>query len=125
MLNNARKVLIGINENYEREIFEACIASQSEREKWSTILSKISEKIQVIGKSKNKIVGHDISGSTSFGLNDLSDAMQALKSKVSNNSKLGAFGKMLLPSNAKRFLITTQLTDVLPIIQNELSFLVK
>lgn len=104
MLNNARKVLIGINENYEREIFEACIASQSEREKWSTILSKISEKIQVIGKSKNKIVGHDISGSTSFGLNDLSDAMQALKSKVSNNSKLGAFGKMLLPSNAKKIL---------------------
>ena len=104
MLNNARKVLIGINENYEREIFEACIASQSEREKWSTILSKISEKIQVIGKSKNKIVGHDISGSTSLGLNDLSDAMQALKSKVSNNSKLGAFGKMLLPSNAKKIL---------------------
>jgi len=104
ILNNARKVLIGINENYEREIFEACIASQSEREKWSTILSKISEKIQVIGKSKNKIVGHDISGSTSLGLNDLSDAMQALKSKVSNNSKLGAFGKMLLPSNAKKIL---------------------
>ena len=104
MLNNARKVLIGINENYEREIFKVCIASQSEREKWSTILSKISEKIQVIGKSKNKIVGHDISGSTSLGLNDLSDAMQALKSKVSNNSKLGAFGKMLLPSNAKKIL---------------------
>lgn len=104
MLNNAHKVLLGINENYEREIFEACIASQNEREKWNTILSKISEKIQVIGKSKNKIVGHDISGSTPLGLNDLSDAMQALKSKVSNNSKLGAFGKMLLPSNAKKIL---------------------
>lgn len=104
MLNNARKILVSINEKYEREIFESCITSQSEREKWSTILSKISEKIQVIGKSKNKIVGHDISGSTSLGLNDLSDAMQALKSKVSNNSKLGAFGKMLLPSNAKKIL---------------------
>lgn len=104
LLNNARKVLVGINENYEREIFEACIASQSEREKWNTILSKISEKIQIIRKSKNKIVGHDISGSTSLGLNDLSDAMQALKSKVSNNSKLGTFAKMLLPSNAKKIL---------------------
>lgn len=104
MLNNARKILVGINEKYECEIFEACIASQSEREKWSTILSKISEKIQIIGKSKNKIVGHDISGSSSLGLNELSDAMQALKAKVSNNSELGTFAKMLLPSNAKKIL---------------------
>ena len=80
MLNNARKVLVSINENYEREIFEACITSQSEREKWNTVLSKISEKIQIIGKSKNKIVGHDISGSTSLELNDLIDILQALKS---------------------------------------------
>jgi hypothetical protein len=104
MLNNARKILVGINEKYECEIFEACIASQSEREKWSTILSKISEKIQIIRKSKNKIVGHDISGSSSLGLNELSDAMQALKAKVSNNSELGTFAKMLLPSNAKKIL---------------------
>lgn len=104
MLNNARKILVSINENFEREIFESCITSQSEREKWSTILSKISEKIEVIGKSKNKIVGHDISGSTTLGLNDLSDAMQALKAKVSNNSKLGTFAKMLLSSNAKKIL---------------------
>ena len=104
MLNNARKILVSINEKYEREIFESCITSQSEREKWSTILSKISEKIQVIGKSKNKIVGHDISGSTTLGLNDLSDAMQALKAKASTNSRLGTFAKMLLPSNVKKIL---------------------
>lgn len=104
MLNNARKILVGINENYEREIFEACITSQSEREKWSTILSKISEKIQIIGKSKNRIVGHDISGSTSLALNDLTDAVQTLKSKVSNNAKLGTFAKILLSSNAKKVL---------------------
>ncbi len=104
MLNNARKILVSINENYEREIFEACITSQSEREKWNIILFKISEKIQIIGKSKNKIVGHDISGSTSLELNDLTDAIQALKSKVSNNAKLGTFAKMLLSSNAKKIL---------------------
>lgn len=103
-LNDARKILISINENYEHEIFKACITSQSEREKWNTILSKISEKIQIIGKSKNKIVGHDISGSTSLELNDLTDAMQSLKSKVSNNAKLGTFAKMLLSSNAKKVL---------------------
>jgi hypothetical protein len=105
-LNNAHKILVSINEKYEREIFEACITSQSEREKWSTILSKISEKIQVIGKSKNRIVGHDISGSTPLNLNELLDAIQALKYKVSNNSKLSTFAKMLLPANAKMILET-------------------
>ncbi|OGM24335.1 hypothetical protein A2627_02750 [Candidatus Woesebacteria bacterium RIFCSPHIGHO2_01_FULL_39_28] len=104
MLNDARKVLIAINEGYEREIFTACITSQSEREKWTTILAKISEKVLIIGKSRNAIVGHDISGSTSLTLNELADAIVALKSKVSNNTKLGTFGKMLLPANAKKIL---------------------
>jgi len=104
LLNSARKVLIAINENYERNIFNACITSQSEREKWKTILSKISEKIQIIGKSRNKIVGHDISGSTSLSLNELTDAINLLKSKVSNGSKLGTFGKILLSSGAKKIL---------------------
>src|SRR3989338_4239192 len=104
MLNDARKVLVAINEGYEREIFTACITSQSEREKWTTILAKISEKVLIIGKSRNAIVGHDISGSTSLTLNELADAIVALKSKVSNNTKLGTFGKMLLPANAKKIL---------------------
>src|SRR3989344_241922 len=104
LLNSARKVLLAINENYERNIFNACITSQSEREKWKTILSKISEKIQIIGKSRNKTVGHDISGSTPLSLNELTDAISSLKSKVSNGAKLGAFGKMLLSANAKKIL---------------------
>jgi very-short-patch-repair endonuclease len=104
MLNNARKILVSINEDYKREIFGSCIASQSEREKWNTILSKISEKIETIGKSKNRIVGYDILGSTSLELNDLTDAIQALKSKASNNKKLGTFTRMLLSSNAKKIL---------------------
>src|SRR3990167_7956529 len=104
LLNSARKVLVAINENYERDIFDACITSQSEREKWRTILSKISDKIEIIGKSRNKIVGHDISGSTSLSLNELTDAISSLKSKVSNGAKLGTFGKILLSANAKRIL---------------------
>lgn len=104
MLNNARKVLITINENYERDIFNACNTSQSEREKWKTILSKISEKIQIIGKSRNTIVGHDISGSTSLSLNELTDAIDSLKAKVANGSKLGTFGRMLLSAGAKKIL---------------------
>ena len=104
LLNSARKVLVAINENYEHDIFNACITSQSEREKWKTILSKISEKIEIIGKNRNKIVGHDISGSTPLSLNELTDAISSLKSKVSNGAKLGAFGKMLLSANAKKIL---------------------
>ncbi len=104
MLNSARKILIAINENYEREIFNACITSQSEREKWKVILQKISEKIQTIGKNRNKIVGHEISGSASLSLNDLADALGVLKSKVPNGSKLGTFGKMLLSANVKKIL---------------------
>lgn len=103
-LNNANKVLSTINEDYEHEIFNACTTSESEREKWKTILTKISEKIQIIGKSKNKIVGHDISGSTTISLNDLADAVQEITSKVSNNTKLSTFGKMLLSTNAKKAL---------------------
>jgi len=105
MLNNAQKILISINnEDCEHEIFDMCSVSQNERDKWNTILSKISDRIQVIGKNRNKIVGHDISGSISLGLNDLVDAISNLKSRVSNNSKLGTFGKMLLSTNAKKIL---------------------
>lgn len=104
LLNSARKVLVAINENYERDIFNACITSQSEREKWKTILSKISDKIEIIGKSRNKIVGHDISGSISLSLNELTDAISSLKSKVSNGGKLGTFGKILLSADAKKIL---------------------
>jgi len=103
-LNDARKVLSAINEDYEQEIFHACVTSQSEREKWVNILSKISERIGVIGKCRNSVVGHDISGTVELGLNDLSDAMDILKSKVGNAAKLGTFGKLLLPTNAKKIL---------------------
>lgn len=103
-LNNARKVLSAINEDYEQEIFHACVTSQSEREKWINILSKISQKIGVVGKCRNDVVGHDISGNVDLGLNDLSDAMDILKSKVGSGAKLGTFGKLLLPANAKKIL---------------------
>ncbi len=104
MLNLARKALLSINEGFEREIFNICITSDSERNKWNTVLTKISEKIVIIGKSRNKIVGHDISGKVDLSLNDLYDAVNAIKAKVSNNSKMGTFAKMLLSTNAKKVL---------------------
>lgn len=104
MLNDAHKVLTSMNDNYEREIFSACITSQSERDKWRAILSKTSERIQIISSNKNKIVGHDIAGSTPLSLNEFTDAIKAIRSKVTNGSKLGTFGKMLLSANAKKIL---------------------
>ena len=104
-LEDAKKVLLSINRSDELEIFNACITSQNEKEKWNVILEKISEKIEIIGKSKNKIVGHDISGTNPLPtINDLSDAINSIKSKVLNGSKLGSFGKMLLPANSKKVL---------------------
>lgn len=113
-LDEARKVLIAINENYEREIFNACIMSQSEREKWKIVLLKILEKIQIIGKSRNKIVGHSISCSASMPLNDLLDAINTLKTSVSDGSKLGAFRKMILPTNVKKVLEIYSVDDRCP-----------
>lgn len=104
MLNGARKTLLAINEKYEQEIFNACRTSQSEREKWKVILRKVSEKIAIIGRCRNNTVGHEISGSTNLSLNEFVDAIAVLKSRISNGTKLGTFGKMLLPANAKRIL---------------------
>lgn len=106
ILSNARKVLASINKDYEQEIFDTCATSQNEREKWNSILSKISEKIQIIGKSKNKIIGHDISGKTLLSPNDFLEAIDALKAKALNKAKLGILGKLLLSANAKRILET-------------------
>jgi very-short-patch-repair endonuclease len=103
-LNSAQKVLGTINENYEREIFDSCASSQNERVKWNTILSKISQKIEIIGSSRNKVVGHDILGKTDLSLNDLADAINFLKEKLVKNTKISTFGKLLLPANVKMVL---------------------
>ena len=104
LLIRGKKVLTTINKDYEHEIFEACVVSQNEREKWTSILSKISEKIQIIAKGRTSLIGHTISGHLDLSSRDLHAAIDALYSKVSNKNKLGTFGKMLLSANAKRIL---------------------
>ena len=104
MLNNARKVLVSINDDYERKIFDACVKSKNEREKWNTVLSKVAEKTEFIAKARQKIIGHKVSGSISFSTNDLIDAVGELKRKVVGKTRLGAFGKLLLSANAKKIL---------------------
>ncbi len=104
MLNNARKVLVSINDNYEHEIFDACVKSKNEREKWASVLSKIAEKTESVAKARQKLIGHEIVGSTSLSTNDLMDAAGELKNKVAGKTKLGAFGKLLLSANTKKIL---------------------
>lgn len=104
ILNSAYKVLVNIDKDYEFEIFESCILSKNEREKWNTVLNKILENIELISKNKNDIVGHDISNSATLPINDILDAVVSLKSKIHGNSRLGTFGKMLLSTNSKKVL---------------------
>lgn len=104
LLSDARKVLFGINEGYENEVFNICTTSHNECEKWALILSKIKEKIQIIGKAKNKILGHEFSGSVTLSISEILDAVCVIRSKVANNTTLGVFGRMLLSANAKRVL---------------------
>lgn len=113
LLNKAKKVLSSINKDYEQEIFDACAISQNEREKWSSILSKISEKIQVIAKGRNSLIGHIVSGQSNLSAHDLREAVEALYAKASKG-KLSTFGKMLLPTNAKRLLETYKVDGVEP-----------
>ncbi len=113
LLKKAKKVLGSINKNYEQEIFGVCTISQNEREKWSSILSKISEKIQIVAKGKNGVIGHVISGQLDLSLYDIREAVEALYAKASKG-KLGTFSKVLLPGNAKRLLETYRVDGVVP-----------
>jgi len=103
-VNNARRVLTSINENYEKEIFKLCVSSKSERDKWKTALSKIADRVLVIGKAKQTIIGHEISGSTSLSQHELIDAIKELRAKISDKTRLGTFGKLLLSADAKNIL---------------------
>jgi len=104
MLNGARRVLISINDNYERNIFDACVKSKSEREKWSAILSKIAEKTELIVRGQKKLIGHEIIGSTKLPFDDLMSVINEIKRKVAGKVRLGLFGKLLLSPGAKKIL---------------------
>ncbi len=114
LLTKAKKVLASANKDYEQEIFDVCAISQNEREKWTSILTKISERIQIIAKGKNSSIGHIISGSLNLPSHDLREGIDALYSKVSNKGKLGTFARMLLPANAKKILESYKVDGVEP-----------
>lgn len=103
-LSGAKKVLASIHKDYEQEIFDACAISFNEQEKWQTVLTKIYERIDLIGKSKNITLGHETISKIAIPHNELLKAVNILKEKIGGSSKLGTFGKLLLPSNTKKVL---------------------
>lgn len=103
-LAKAKKILHSISKDYEKEIFDLCVVSQNERERWGIILSKIEGKIQVIGKSNTSLIGHEVVGTTDMPITDIAEAVSLLKKKVEGAIKIGTFAKLLLPSNAKKVL---------------------
>lgn len=103
-LEQANKILASLKKDYEWEVFSACIISQNECEKWISVIDKITEKIQAIGKSKNQIIGHEVIGDTDLSPNDFFEAVNILSGKLTSKQKLGTFGKMLLPAGAKKLL---------------------
>lgn len=113
LLSKAKKVLESIDKDYEQEVFNACAVSQNEREKWSSLLSKLSEKIQIVAQGKNYTMGHIISIQSSLSARDLREAVEALHAKASKG-KLGTFGKMLLPGNAKHLLGACRVDGIEP-----------
>jgi len=101
ILLDARKILNSIDKDYEQEIFNTCIISKNESEKWNTVFSKILENIHIIGNGKNKIIGHEVQGKTSLSPDEFLEAMDCLRKKILNKTKIGLFDKILLPANAK------------------------
>jgi very-short-patch-repair endonuclease len=103
-LEDAKKILVSINDGYEKEIFDLCSTSQSEREKWQSVLSKIDEKMQVLRENNRLLLGRKVSGGSKFSVPDLLDGTIVLKEKMADGSRIGTFGKLLLPANAKYIL---------------------
>ena len=103
-LLTAKKTLNSINQEYEREIFDKCAASENERSQWQAILSNIKENIDIIASSNKKVIGHSISGSVTLPNDELLEGIEILQSKLSGKKKLGSFGKMILPKNSKKIL---------------------
>lgn len=114
MLSDAQKILISIHDGYEREIYNSCVLSVNERAKWSSVITKMADKIKVVAQGNTRIIGHDVSEITFLSLNDLVDVAEELRSKVHNGTKLSIFKKALLSTKAKKVLENCQVDGRAP-----------
>ncbi len=103
-VSDAKQLLLSLNENYKQEIFELCILSQNEREKWEIVIEKINQRIQLIGKNNTNILGYEITSNFDMPLEDILGALPILLKKTEKESRVSSLGKLLLPPNAKKIL---------------------
>ncbi len=103
-LTNAKQVLLSLKEDYKREIFELCVLSQNEREKWNVVIGRIAQKLQLIGKNNTNTIGYEITCTAVMPSNDVLEAILILKKKTIKEAKINGFAKLLLPSNVKKVL---------------------
>ncbi len=103
-LTNAKQVLLSLKEDYKREIFEVCILSQNEREKWNVVIGKIAQKLQLIGKNNTNTIGYKITCTVAMPSDDVLEAILILKKKTIKEPRINGLSKWLLPSNVKKVL---------------------
>ncbi len=124
-LKNAKQILSSIQEEYHVNIFNKCIASHHEREKWNIIISKVNENIELIGNYRNDLLGNVIDGESSLTLHDLLDAINILHEKSSKKGQIGRIEKLLLSSNAKNILASYTVNNKVPDTTERISLLRK
>ncbi len=122
-LSNAKQILLSLTEDYQQEIFELCVLSQNEREKWNVVIGKITQKIQLIGKNNTNTIGYEITGNSAMPLEDTLEAIFILKKKTEKEPRIGGLTKLLLPSNAKKVLENYKVDGRAPEDKNRLEVL--
>jgi len=105
-LEGAKKSLSSINEEYQREIFQRCLASDSEKQTWHAILKKIFTNLQKIKSSEELLLGHEVSGSLEISHEHIVDAITTLKTRVADGAKISMRVRILLSPLAKQVLNT-------------------
>lgn len=124
-LNQAKRILMSINKGYEREIFNACITSDNEKNNWVSILDKILERLDLITKTRSILIGHEISEGASLTLNEKKVAIEEIKNKIEGKNKLGTFTKLLLSSNSKKMAEYYRVDDQSPDSVEKINILYK
>lgn len=107
-LESARSILLSIDLDFEKELFDRCKTSESEKQKWFLVLKRIFLALQKIKDNEELLLGHEVNGSVDVLHERKTDAISILKNKTDNNTRISGVTKMLLPSHAKQVLNSYQ-----------------
>lgn len=124
-LEDAYKILASIGKDYEKEIFERCSVSETERKKWFLVLKKIYGAMKRSHEIESELLGYRVEGGVDLSHERVLEAIEALKKRTVNGAKVGGMSKLLLPSDAKRVLNEFQINGSAPDTAEELDVLLK